>query len=211
MTTATTTQAYDDLCTLAKEAGTLESVSRLLGWDQETYMPPGAGAARAEQAAAMAAIVHEKRTSPRYGELIAACESDASLTSDEGSPTARNIREMRREYDRAVKLPGELVGELARVGSIAQDAWKKAREASDFDAFLPHLEQMLELTRRKAECLGAPSDGELYDALLEEYEPGGRSAEIEAIFTPLAQRLSSLIAEAGIFASSIDVSGGVPL
>jgi len=190
-----TTADYEALCAMAREAETLSSVQRLLGWDQETYMPPGAAAARAEQAAAMASIVHERKTSAAFGELLAACEADDALTADADGPTARNLCEMRRDYDRAVRLPGDLVRQLAHTGSLAQDAWKKAREASDFAAFLPHLEAMLDLTRRKAECWGAPDGGELYDALLEEYEPGGRAADIEAVFTPLAERLSALIAD----------------
>ncbi|MEO0482710.1 MAG: carboxypeptidase M32 [Planctomycetota bacterium] len=199
MTTAphgdATTADYEALCALARETGTLASVSRLLGWDQETYMPLGAAAARAEQSAAMASIVHERSTSAAFGDLLAACEADDALTSDSEGRTARNLREMRRDYDRAVRLPGELVRELARVGSLAQDAWKHARESSDFASFLPHLETMLDLTRRKAECWGAPEGGELYDALLDDYEPGARAAEVEAVFTPLASRLSALIAE----------------
>ncbi len=186
--------AYAELCGLAREWSVLGATGALLNWDQETYMPNGAGAFRAEQQAMMAKLVHQRRTSPRVGDLIAACEADASLTSDKDSPTAANVREFRRDYDLAVKLPDELVEELARVTSQAQEAWKGARARSDFSMFAPWLERVLLLTRRKAECYGPPAGGELYDALLNEYEPGATAKQIEAIFTPLRARLSALIA-----------------
>lgn len=186
-------QAYAELCRLNREAAMLSSVGALLGWDQETYMPPGGSAARAEQKAVIAGLIHERHTSPRLGELIAACESDKAVQAD--GDAAANVREMRRDYDRATKLPRDLVTELANVGSRAQDAWKGARKASDFKAFEPWLEKMMALTRRKAECYGVPAGGELYDALLDEYEPDARAKEIEAVFNPLRDRLSGLVAE----------------
>ena len=126
------------------------------------------------------------------GELIAACEADAELTADPA--TKADIREFRRDYDLATKLPVELVRELTEVGSRAQNIWRKAREQSDFSVFQPILERLVGLVRQKAECYGTPEGGELYDALLNEYEPGARAADIESIFTPLAERLSALVA-----------------
>lgn len=108
-------------------------------------------------------------------------------------PEVCNIREMRRDYDHATKIPTDLVADLARTGSQAQEVWKEAREKSDFTLFEPWLEKMISLTRRKAECLGVPAGGELYDALLDQYEPGATAKQIEGIFTPLATRLSTLI------------------
>lgn len=188
---------YKELCGMRREAATLSSVAHLLGWDQETYMPSGGTAARAEQSALLAGLLHERNTSERLGELISACESDSAVQAD--GDAAANVREMRRDYDKATKLPGDLVRELANVGSRAQDAWKGARKASDFEAFEPWLEKMVALTRRKAECLfsdgGVPAGGELYDALIDEYEADATAAQIEAVFTPLQDRLSSLVAE----------------
>jgi carboxypeptidase Taq len=83
-----------------------------------------------------------------------------------------------------------LVRELANVGSRAQDAWKAARKDNDFKAFAPWLEKMVGLSRRKAECYGVPDGGELYDALMDDYEADARASEIEAVFTPLREKLS---------------------
>jgi len=183
---------YDELCSLTRQIATLESVSRLVAWDQETYMPAGAAGARARQMAMLAGIVHERKTAPRMGELIQACEEDPDVTGDPLRTAC--VREMRRDYELATKLPGELVAELARVGSEAQQVWKRARTESDFALFRPSLETMVALTRQKAECYGW-GDGEPYDALINEYEPETTARQIEAIFTPLRDRLSAFIAE----------------
>ncbi|MDQ7012303.1 MAG: carboxypeptidase M32 [Planctomycetota bacterium] len=188
-----TTPTYDQLRAHARETGVLHAVEALLSWDQETYMPPAGAASRAEQSSAMAGLIHERRTDPRLGDLIAACESDTALMADAESPAARNVREFRRSFDKQTKLPTSLVAELARVGSQAQEAWKVAREADDFPAFEPWLSKMMDLTRQKAECYGVPAGGELYDALVDDYEPGATAAEIEAVFTPLGERLSALV------------------
>ncbi len=187
---------YARLCAMQREAATLGSVSHLLNWDQETYMPPAASGGRAEQQALLAGIIHERRTDPRLGDLIGQVEGDKALNppGDPDSPSARNIREMRRDFDLATKLPTDLVAELARTTSLSQDAWKVARADSDFKAFAPWLDKVLALTRRKAECYGVPAGGELYDALLDEYEPGMTALEIESIFAPLRTRLAGLVA-----------------
>jgi carboxypeptidase Taq len=184
---------YTQLCALLTEVGTITSISALLNWDQETYMPPSGAGQRAEQIAFVSALAHEKATSKRIGDLIAQCEQDKTLTAIASSPEARNIREMRRDYDHATRIPTDLVAELARTGSQAQEVWKDARAKNDFAMFEPWLEKMVSLTRRKAECLGVPKGGELYDALLDMYEPGATAAQIEAIFTPLAARLGALV------------------
>ncbi len=197
MTSPAATSAYGQLCEIKREAATLGSIGSLLDWDQETYMPPRGSAARAEQRSMMARLSHERATSPRVGELLAACEADKSLTGDKSSLAAADLREMRRDYDRATKLPSDLVAELAMVTSQAQDVWKDAREKSDFELFRPWLERVLGLVRRKAECYrgrgGLTREGELYDALIDEYEPRATAAQIEAIFNPLRDRLSALV------------------
>lgn len=184
-------QHYTDLCKLLFANSTLSTIDSVLNWDQETYMPPAAGEFRAEQQSALSSIVHERRTSSRVGELLAQCEADATLTTD--ARTAANLREIRRDYDRMTKLPTGLVAEISLVQSQSQEAWKKARAANNFKAFQPWLEKIVVLMRRKAECYGTPASGELYDNLLDQYEPDMTAREIEAIFEPLRPRLSELV------------------
>ncbi|MBL8763596.1 MAG: carboxypeptidase M32 [Phycisphaerae bacterium] len=189
--------AYAELCGLARRWGTLKAVHDLVSWDQETYMPPGAAASRSEQVAMLSEMLHEQRTGGRVGELIAACESDPDIAGTPDSDVGANVREFRRDFDRATRIPTALVGELAKTASLAAEAWKQARSASDFSSFAPWLEKMMRLSRDKAACLlpCTPAAKEPYDALLDEYEPGMTGAGIDAIFTPLRPRLSGLIAE----------------
>lgn len=185
--------AYATLVGLQRKSATLGSIGGLLGWDQETYMPAGGAEARSEQIELLSGMIHEHRTHKKIGELIASCLQDKTLTSD--AKIAANLREMRRDYDLATKLPVELVSELAKTQSQAQEAWKHARADNDFAAFAPWLDKVLSLTRRKAECYGVPAGGEIYDALLDEYEPGMTARQIDAIFTPLQDELSQLVAK----------------
>lgn len=187
-------KAYVELCGLMREVATIGSIGSLLGWDQETYMPGAAAGHRAEQQSWIAKVAHERATSPKVGDLLAACESDKSVVGDPMSPAAAAVREMRRDYDLATKLPTAFVAESALVQSQAQEVWKEARQKSDFAMFAPWLEKVMELARRRAGYLGTPAGGEAYDALLDAYEPGSRAKEIEAIFAPLRKDLSALIA-----------------
>ncbi len=185
-------RAWTELSERLREAATLGSIRSTLSWDQETMMPPRAGAFRAEELALVSALEHERLTDPRIGELIAACESDRELLCD--PEVEASVRETRRDYERATKLSTDLVAELTRTSSQAIEAWKEARRDSDFSAFRPWLEKQVELNVRKATCYGAPTGGELYDALIEDYEPGITAADIERIFRPLRDALAPLIA-----------------
>jgi carboxypeptidase Taq len=186
-------RAFDEATKLLREAAHMTSVGALLSWDQETYMPHAGAPARAEQSALIATLAHERKTNKHLGDLIMQCESDRAVQAD---PIAKAcVREMRRDYDHATKLPADLVAELAKTGSEAQHVWKEAREKSDFALFLPMLSKMIDLTTMKAKCLHTGRPGsEIYDALLDEYEPGAQAVVIESVFTPLRQELSKLIA-----------------
>jgi carboxypeptidase Taq len=174
---------YAELLGAWRDAEVLHSASSVLMWDMETMLPEKGTEARSEQMRMLAGLVHERRTTERMGELLAAAEGEASASGD--TTAQANIRELRRDYDQLTKLPQSLVEEMTKTRSLAQHAWSKARDANDFAAFLPWLEKQVELNRRKAECLGAPAGGELYDALLDQYEPEMTAARTEEIFTPL--------------------------
>jgi carboxypeptidase Taq len=191
--------AYAELTRHMRETATLSSAASLISWEQETYMPPKAADLRGDQLAALSSIVHERRTSARLGDLLAECEADAALTADPA--VAANLRELRRDYTRATKLPSDLVRETAETSSRAMHAWRDARERSDFQAFAPWLEKVIVLNRRRAEAYGVPAGGEMYDALLDEYEPGMTTAEIGRTFDALRAGLAPLIravAESGV-------------
>ena len=184
---------YGQLLAQMRELAVWSSINSTLGWDQEVMMPPGAAALRGEQAAVLSELMHERRTSAALGDLIARCEGDAELMADPDA--AANLRNLRRDYDRATRLPTELVREVAEVSTLAMHAWREAREKSDFPAFAPWLEQLVKLNRDTAEHLGVPQGGELYDALLENFEPGMRAAELDRVFGELRAGLVPLIRE----------------
>jgi carboxypeptidase Taq len=191
MTNAT---AYEQLCAHARETFLLTSTAALLGWDQETGMPPGGGDLRAQQQALLAKLAHERSTDPRVGEWLAACET-SGFDPDEAEARAL-VRALRRDYDRATRLPTELVAELAELESRAQLAWREARAAGGFAAFQPWLARMLALQRQKAECLR--EDGQLpWDALADLFEPGMNAADLRALFAPLRARLAALVQDFG--------------
>ena len=120
-------------------------------------MPPGGVESRSEQLALVAGLLHDRGTDPRLGELLAAVEG-SELLADPGAPAAVNVRELRREYDRFVRLPRKLVEEVARTTTLAQKAWASARGAADFERFRPWLERIVRLKQDEAECVGY--DGE---------------------------------------------------
>lgn len=183
---------YEELARYLREAAVFASAGAFLSWDQETYMPPAGAAFRAEQLSAFSALVHERRTSPRLAELLERCEADAGLAAD--PVAAANLREVRRGFDLATKLPTSLVREMAETSSHALEAWRDARERDDFAAFAPWLQKVLELSRAKAEHYGIPEGGDVYDPLLDEYEPGMTAAEVERVFGALRAGLTPLIA-----------------
>jgi carboxypeptidase Taq len=183
--------AYSDLLCRCKETNTLSTCAGVLGWDERTYMPRGGSAHRGEQMALLARLTHEMSTAPIIGEQLAAVEGSA-WTRDPNSESAANIREIRRGYDRAVKLPKALVEELARVTSQAQAIWQQARHDNKYGDFEPWLAKILALKREEAQAIGYKDSP--YDALLDEYEPGATAAEITKTFAALRDELKPLAA-----------------
>ncbi|SIO62468.1 carboxypeptidase Taq [Singulisphaera sp. GP187] len=182
--------AYEELIRRSREASLLASCSSLLGWDEQTYMPTGGVEHRSRQMALLAGLHHEKATDPIIGELIAQLNG-SPLVQDADSPAAVNVRELNRNFQRLTRLPRSLVEEMARTVSIAQQEWITARAKSDYAHFQPWLDRIVALKQREAECLGEGTAS--YDALLDEYEPGAKSAEIAVLFDALRADLVPLV------------------
>lgn len=184
---------YQHLLDRTREIALLGSAAGLLHWDQETGMPPRALGWRAEQLAYFGGRTHRLFTAPEFGDALRACEDHGFA---EGSVERTNVTNWRRQYDRATRVPAELVEAHARARTLAHEAWVEARARSEFAVFRPHLETMLDLSRRMADHLGFPADGERYDALLEEYEPGARAADLAGMFQALRPTLAALLGPA---------------
>ncbi|OSP56361.1 carboxypeptidase M32 [Pseudoruegeria sp. SK021] len=176
--------AYNELMAFSRETNALAAVAGRLGWDQETVMPRGAAAQRSDEMSAMEGILHARRCDPRVGDWLA----DAGVGSD--PVEAANLRLLKRDFDRASKVPAALSQRLARVTSLAQGEWAAARAADDFAAFAPRLAEVVDLKRQEAAAL-VPG-GVAYDALLADYEPGVTAADLDQMFGALRPRLVAL-------------------
>ena len=170
----------------AQELTELRSVLETLLWDQETMMPALGGPFRARQLSVLSALHHQKLTSPDLGEVL-----ESLSTADLDLWPRAAVRELRRQHEKAVRLPEALVRELAETTSLAHAAWVTARQKSDFAAFAPWLEKVLRLKRQEARCLQV-SDS-LYEALLDHYEPGMRVGELDELFALIRPKLTSLL------------------
>ncbi len=176
------TDSLAALKTRLADVHNLHMAEAVLGWDQQTYMPPGGIAARAEQSATLSKIAHSLFVGDETARLLQEAETqNDGLPAD--SDDARLLRVARRDFDKATKLPEELVIETARVTALAQEEWAKARAANDYAAFAPRLERIIDLNRRKAEALGY--EDRLYDALLDQYEEGMTCRDLDPIFAEL--------------------------
>jgi carboxypeptidase Taq len=183
---ATLTELKDRLGEIADLNETMD----LLGWDQRTIMPPGGAAARAERLATLTRIAHERLTSADLGRLLdAAAAIEARLPAD--SDEASLIRVGRRDREKALRVPVDLLAEMRRAASEGYAVWVEARRASDFAAFGPVLERQLALKRRYVECFDV---AEPYDALLDDFEPGMKAAEVRAVFDRVKAALGPLVA-----------------
>jgi carboxypeptidase Taq len=194
-------RAFEELKTHLAQVSDLYRVARLLSWDQQTKMPSGGAAARAEALATLGGVAHERFTSDEIGLLLDALrpyEESLAYDSDEASL----IRVTRRDWEKARKVPPELRAEILRSASTAQQVWVRARAESDFPMFLPHLERNVELKRRYVECF-EPADAP-YDVLLDDYEEGTTTAEVRAVFDRLKEGLLPLIGSVGERSDAVD-------
>jgi carboxypeptidase Taq len=184
---------YESLQQRSREIAVYNSTASVLSWDQETYMPAKAGAYRAEQLGQMAGLSHRLGTTAEVGDWIKACEDHLPPCADqqETAMRAANVREWRRDYDRATRLSSRLVEDLARTTSLAREAWAQSRRESNFGTFAPWLEKILGLVREQAEAWGYTTCA--YDALLEGYEPGARASELAPVFADLQKELTPLL------------------
>jgi carboxypeptidase Taq len=183
------TKLIDQVFQHVRQTALLQSTIALLEWDQHTKMPAGAAQWRADQIAALAKQIHDRRTDSQLGDWLA--EATAELDGGD-SQTAVNIRQLKKNYERQTKLPGELVVALARASSEGQTAWVEARKNNDFASFAGTLKLIFDLKREQAQAIGYVDHP--YDALIDEYEPGAKTAEVAMTLKGLCDELVPLVA-----------------
>ncbi|MEX1188049.1 MAG: carboxypeptidase M32 [Bacteroidia bacterium] len=179
---------YDHL----KEIANLVSISSTLHWDQEVNMPLKASTSRANQLSLLSGLIHEKQTDPRFFDLLMRLQEDESLSDKQ----KRSIQKTKQILDRTKKLSNEFVRKVSAHTSNTFTSWLKAREENSFSVLLPNLSMLIELKQEEATLY--KHSGNLYDALLHEYEPGMTSAQLDPVFSKLTKDLSDII-------SSIDL------
>ncbi len=191
----------DELRERLAEITDLERVGMLLAWDQEVVMPPAGAEARGELRATVGRLAHERFTDERVGELLETAAPRDEVEADV-------VRVARRDYDKARRVPGELVAALARAGVAARGAWLQARENGDFAPFVPYLERNIELRRRYGACF--PEADHVYDPLLDDYEPGMRTADLREVLERLRDGLVPLVAAAPAVDDAVLRTGPFP-
>ncbi|MDQ3815413.1 MAG: carboxypeptidase M32, partial [Armatimonadota bacterium] len=177
------------------EIADLHVASGVLGWDQQTYMPPGGGPRRAEVMGTLSRLAHTKFTSEETVRLLDAAATEVeSLPAD--SDDACLVRIVRRDYEKSRKLPDEFVAAQTRDAILSNEVWRHARLDNDFAAFQPHLIRMVDYARRQADLYGY--EAHPYDALLDDYEPELTTADVRRVFgilkaeqVPLVQKCAA--------------------
>jgi carboxypeptidase Taq len=183
---------------LKQRLGQLSDVGHALSlahWDQQTMMPPKGGEARAESLATLTRISHEMFVHDETGRLLEGAAAEVNGGDPDGDD-ARLIALVRRQWDKARRVPPDLAAELARAASVGQEAWITARENNDFQSFAPYLEHNFELAHRYVECHSASGEFECaYDVLLDDYEPQLPTREVSTLFAELKAELVPVIAK----------------
>ncbi len=187
--------APPELAALQERAAILADLGHihsLLFWDQNTMMPAAGAAARGDQAATLEAVSHERLIDPELGRLLEALAPWAE-EQDPDADDVRLIAELRRDFEKAVRVPTSLAAEISRAAALGQTAWQEARAAADFSRFRDALALQLELRHRYVECFDAVEHP--YDVLLDDFEPGMTTAMLRPLLAELVDDLVPLVAE----------------
>ncbi len=180
----------DRLKEILAEAADVRSAAALLSWDQQTYMPAGGNDARGQQLGTLGKIAHDLATTDEVGKLLSDLKQEFA-GADESSDEAALVRVATRDYEKETCVPADFIVEQAVVTAKAFEAWAEARSKSDFSIFRPHLEKVVELARKYVTFF--PPTDHPYDVLLDDYEPGMKTADVQAIFSNLRPRQVELI------------------
>ncbi|MEX0331151.1 MAG: carboxypeptidase M32 [Puniceicoccaceae bacterium] len=178
---------YTKLLEQLKRLNRLGSIGGIVGWDEQVNMPPESAPLRAEQRAVFTEIYHREASSSTIGGLIEQIEAVRDQLTPE---QAAVIRDARKDYDRLTKIPAEFAARKAKTESLAFQAWIKAREADDYSAFQPHLEEQLQLAKEETTYLGVEN---AYDYWVDQFDPGMNCATIERLFNELQPELKAIV------------------
>ena len=182
--------AETELRAQIRELRHLDHTIALLGWDEETMLPPAGREERGAQLATLEGLRHALLTSESLGDLA---ETVAARPGD-NQDWPRELQLLRRLRRHALALPQDLVRDFATARSQALGAWEEARQTNDFSVFAQPFDRLLGLLRTKAAALA--SGGDPYDALLDEYEEGMTRARLDPVLAGIRARLVPLVKDA---------------
>jgi carboxypeptidase Taq len=186
-----TTPAYDELCRRHQRQHRLAHLQSIGYWDQSAHMPPKGNEARSLALAEMGGLLHQLATAPELKGLL-----DAAAGESLDDTQRANLREMHRAWRASNALPQSLVEAKSLANSRCEHAWRTQRPANDWAGYAENLREVLKLAREEARLLAEDSGLSKYDALMDQYEPGMRAAEVERVFGDLRQWLPGLIQQA---------------
>jgi carboxypeptidase Taq len=185
-------QSYRELEARKKRASALNNAMGILQWDQQTMMPDGAAQGRASVLAELSVMLHEMETGSALSDLIAAAESEAGQLD---AWQRANLREIRHQFTHANAMPADLVEALVLAQSDSQMTWRTARPNNDFNSLAPKLDALFRLKREEAAIKSAALGVTPYEALLDQFDPGRRETQVDAIFDDLERFLPGFVRE----------------
>ena len=188
--------SYNSLLLHYEKIASLQQVSEILSWDQQTMMPAKGYENRARQLSLLSGTIHQLQTDPRILDLI----EDAGTNSHDS--VQMNLKEVKKQFKRATLVPKSLIEELSSKACLAQASWLEAKNQNDFSLFLPELEGIVHLKQNEADCIRDP-DTTRYDALLNDFEPNETSRNLKDIFFDLKTSLIKLRKK--VLASSVKI------
>ena len=169
----------------------LEHALAILGADEATHMAVGGGEARADAMASLAGMLHRQATAPEIADWLS--EAETEQLNDE---QAAAVREFRRQYTNMTCLPVEFVERQTRTRMRCEQLWRDLRAKNDWASFQPALEGVIELVREEAQLRAEVLGLDPYDALMEQYDPGNRAADVTPVFAELKSFLKGFVPEA---------------
>ncbi|MBL8577746.1 MAG: carboxypeptidase M32 [Mesorhizobium sp.] len=169
----------------------LEHALSILGADEATHMAVGGGEKRAEAMASLAGMLHRQATAPEIADWI-----EAAAAEDLNDDQQAALREFRRQYSNLTCLPAEFVEKQTTARMRSEQLWRDLRAKNDWASFLPSLENVVSLVREEAAMRADRLGLGHYDALMEQYDPGNRVADIDPVFVELKGFLKEFVPEA---------------
>lgn len=185
---------YEKLKEISRHTHLLSGVSQLLDWDQETYMPPAGGPMRSEQLKVLSGIIHKEQVGKKFsnalGKLID-IKSGTILAKSLSAEQQAALDVWRQDYIKKKALPSKFVEDFTKLTSQSVQVWRMAKKNNQFLHFAPYLDKIVLMLRKKADLIGYKDHP--YDALVDDYERGVTTQDIEKVFTPLRTSIVALL------------------